>query len=137
MAAQFTATKGAFDRLLLKWMACATSSLPVPLSPRRQPVAEVAAARRPAVLVPQRRPHDEQAATARVLATGGWPAVVEPALPADGWAERLERCASLDATTWARWCDGGAADRFADVVAGVAGVADSAGAGSVLERSAS
>ncbi len=100
-------------------------------------VAEVAAARRPAVLVPQRRPHDEQAATARVLATGGWPAVVEPTLPADGWAERLERCAALDATTWARWCDGGAADRFADVVAGVAGVADSAGAGSVLERSAS
>ena len=100
-------------------------------------VAEVAAARRPAVLVPQRRPHDEQAATARVLATGGWPAVVEPTLPADRWAERLERCAALDATTWARWCDGGAADRFADVVAGVAGVADSAGAGSVLERSAS
>ncbi len=100
-------------------------------------VAEVAAARRPAVLVPQRRPHDEQAATARVLAAGGWPAVVEPTLPADGWAERLERCAALDATTWARWGDGGAADRFADVVAGVAGVADSAGAGSVLERSAS
>ena len=100
-------------------------------------VAEVAAARRPAVLVPQRRPHDEQAATARVLADGTWPAVVESELPAEGWAERLERCAAIDAAGWARWCDGGSADRFADVVAGVARVAAPAGAGSVLERSAS
>ena len=84
-------------------------------------VAEVAAARRPAVLVPQRRPHAEQATTAEVLGDGGWPAVVEPELPADGWAGRLERCLALDPVGWARWCDGFAADRFADVVAGVAG----------------
>ena len=85
-------------------------------------VAEVAAARRPAVLVPQSRPHDEQCTTGRVLAGTGWPALVEPELPAQGWAERLERCAALDASAWSRWCDGGAADRFADVVAQVAGV---------------
>lgn len=97
-------------------------------------VAEVAAARRPAVLVPQSRPHDEQHTTGRVLADGSWPALVEPALPADGWAGRLERCAALDPAGWARWCDGGAADRFADVVAGVAGVA---GARSLCERSVS
>ena len=38
-------------------------------------LAETAAARRPAVVLPQRRPHDEQQTTGAVLADG-WPAVV-------------------------------------------------------------
>jgi hypothetical protein len=79
-------------------------------------IAEVAAARRPAVVVPASRPHDEQGTTARVLASGRWPAVVEPVFPATGWAERLERAAGLNGREWAAWCDGRAAERFAEVV---------------------
>jgi hypothetical protein len=83
-------------------------------------VAEVAALRRPAVVVPQRRPHDEQRTTARVLRDGGWPALVEESWPADGWAERLESARTLDGRAWSRWCDGQAAARFREVVESVA-----------------
>ncbi len=79
-------------------------------------LAEVAAARRPAIVVPQERPHAEQATTASVLAGGDWPVVVEPVAPTDGWAERLEHAAALDGSAWSRWCDGHAAERFAGVV---------------------
>jgi UDP:flavonoid glycosyltransferase YjiC (YdhE family) len=84
-------------------------------------VAEVAAARVPAVVVPQPRPFDEQRTTGRVLAAGGWPAVVAdhdsdgPDVPGR-WAALVERAADLDGSAWASWVDGGAADRFADVV---------------------
>jgi hypothetical protein len=69
-------------------------------------VAEVAALRRPAVVVAQDRPHDEQRVTAAVLRTGPWPV-----------ADDLEDAATLDGAGWAAWCDGGAAARFAQLVA--------------------
>ena len=80
-------------------------------------LAETAAARRPAVVLPQVRPHDEQVTTGQVLRSG-WPAVVVDRWPEEGWAELLESAAALDGSRWAEWCDGHAADRFADVVAG-------------------
>jgi hypothetical protein len=79
-------------------------------------VAEVAAARRPAVIIPAERPHDEQAATARVVQRGGWPALMEPTFPMTGWDERLERARHLDGERWASWTDGLAAVRFADLI---------------------
>jgi hypothetical protein len=79
-------------------------------------IAEVAAARRPAVVLPQDRPHDEQRTTARVLADGPWPVVVEHAFPAGGWPERLRTAAALDGTTWDGWCDGLAVQRFATLL---------------------
>jgi hypothetical protein len=83
-------------------------------------VAEIAALRRPAVVVPQRRPHDEQRTTARALGTGGWPVVVEETWPSTGWGARLERAAALDGRAWSGWCDGAAVERFLDVVEEVA-----------------
>lgn len=83
-------------------------------------LAEVAAARRPAVVLPQQRPHREQATTAAALAAG-WPVVVRERWPTVGWGALLEEAAGLDATRWEQWCDGGAADRFADVVLEVGG----------------
>ncbi|SKB09044.1 glycosyltransferase [Aeromicrobium choanae] len=84
-------------------------------------IAEVAAARRPAIVVPADRPHDEQRTTARALAAGPWPVVVEPEFPATGWADRLERAAGLDGSVWSRWCDGRAPERFAALVGEIVG----------------
>jgi hypothetical protein len=80
-------------------------------------IAEVAASRRPAVVVPQARPYDEQAVTAAALRSGGWPALVLDDFPRDGWAARLDHAADLDGSRWSAWCDGGAAARFAGLLA--------------------
>ena len=82
-------------------------------------VAEVAAARRPAILLPQDRPYDEQRTSAAALAAGGWPVVVEDPFPDGGWQERLESASGLDGSRWSSWCDGRAAERFARLVASV------------------
>lgn len=79
-------------------------------------LAEVAAARVPAVVVPADRPHDEQRTTARALAAGPWPVRVLDRLASDDWPGLLGTVAALDGAAWAAWCDGGAAGRFADVV---------------------
>ncbi|MFC4786495.1 glycosyltransferase [Nocardioides sp. MAHUQ-72] len=84
-------------------------------------VAEVAALRRPAIVVPQPRPHDEQVTTAAALRRGPWPVLVEDDLPVEGWAERLERATALDGDGWSSWCDGAAARRFAGIVESVLG----------------
>lgn len=85
-------------------------------------ISDVAACRRPAIVIPQDRPFREQHATASALSSGGWPAIVLDEFPRDGWSERLERCAVLDVTAWRRWADGLGAvraaaelDRLADV----------------------
>ena len=83
-------------------------------------LAEVAACRKPAVVIPADRPHDEQHTTARVLGAGPWPVVVEPEFPASGWGERLAAARRLDGAAWASWCDGKAATRIADVLDSVA-----------------
>ncbi|MET0766353.1 MAG: glycosyltransferase [Aeromicrobium sp.] len=80
-------------------------------------IAEVAAARRPAVVVPKPRPFREQDAMAAVLGNDGrFPVVIRPELPSTGWAELLESAAALDGSRWCGWNDGGGASRFADVI---------------------
>lgn len=79
-------------------------------------VAEVAAARRPAILVPQERPHREQEFTARTLGSGQWPVLVERNPATAHWQQLLDRAHHLDTASWERWCDGRAADRFAALV---------------------
>jgi hypothetical protein len=83
-------------------------------------VAEVAAARRPVVVIPAERPYEEQRTTASVLAHGDWPAAVRSSWPRDGWKALLETTAALDGESWARWCDGLAPRRFATIVEDVA-----------------
>jgi hypothetical protein len=89
-------------------------------------LAEVAAARRPAVVIPQRRPHAEQHVTAAVLRRAPWPAVVLERVPRGRWGEVLDAAAELDGTAWQTWCDGGAAYRFVDVLAGLGGAVGAA-----------
>ncbi len=79
-------------------------------------VAEVAAARVPAVVVAQDRPFDEQHATARALTADEWPAVVADDGAGGGWADLVRRAGGLDGSRWQGWVDGGAAERFADLV---------------------
>lgn len=79
-------------------------------------LAEVAAARRPAIVVPAARPHGEQEASASALLRVGSPVVVRRRWPAHGWPALLEHAAGLDGGAWSCWCDGDAANRFADVV---------------------
>lgn len=83
-------------------------------------IADVAAARRPAVIVPQSRPHGEQKVTARVLARGDWPAVVVEEFPRTGWQHLLEHASRLEGDHWARWTDGQGAQRAAAVVREIA-----------------
>lgn len=76
-------------------------------------VAEVAAARRPAVIVPQPRPHDEQHGLAAGLADLGLtPRLTE--WPSPGrWPALLEGARRTDPAAWSRWSDGLGAARMA------------------------
>ncbi|WP_456697105.1 glycosyltransferase [Aeromicrobium sp. P5_D10] len=80
-------------------------------------IAEVAAARRPAVVVPQPRPFWEQTTMAAVLATDSrFPVTVCSALPETDWEELLDKTAVLDGSRWAAWNDGQGARRIADII---------------------
>ena len=83
-------------------------------------LADVAASRRPAVVLPLPRPHEEQACTAAALAQGGWPVVVARTPEQAVDPAVLDRAAQLDASAWQHWCDGHGADRFAAVIDEVA-----------------
>ncbi|RYB89941.1 hypothetical protein EUA93_21330 [Nocardioides oleivorans] len=83
-------------------------------------IADVASARRPAVVVLARRPFDEQVATGAVLEGAAWPCRVLSHLPTSGWTALLDETASLDAGLWHLWSDGRAVDRFVAVIEAVA-----------------
>ncbi|MFJ4969944.1 glycosyltransferase [Streptomyces sp. NPDC088755] len=83
-------------------------------------LAECAAARRPAVVVPQERPFGEQAATGRAL-TRGRLAVVTPRWPkAKDWTALLEQAHANGGERWSRWAPGDGAARAARALADAA-----------------
>ncbi|WP_067813355.1 glycosyltransferase [Nocardia inohanensis] len=82
-------------------------------------IADIAAAARPALVIPAARPFGEQQATAHTLETAGlatvsrsWPALAE-------WPELFERAANFDDRRWREWETDGAAERAAAVIDGV------------------
>jgi hypothetical protein len=84
-------------------------------------IADIAATRRPAILIPQPRHFDEQEAMAAQLKRLGRriPALVLDSWPEpEVWGPLLSRAAQLDPSRWALWNDGGGAQRAADVLAG-------------------
>lgn len=76
-------------------------------------LAEVAAARRPAVVVPQQRPHREQVANARALARGGLAVVCDTWPAPEQWPAVLAQAAARDGGAWQAWSDGSGAARAA------------------------
>jgi hypothetical protein len=79
-------------------------------------IAEVAAVRRPAIVVPEQRPHAEQVSTARSLSQGRWPVTVLSSWPDRGWQGLLAESSKLAGALWEPWCDGHEADRFAEII---------------------
>lgn len=83
-------------------------------------IADVAAAARPAIVVPEHRPFDEQEATAAVLDRAGL-AVTHHAWPrGDEWPSLVARARAIDPAKWRRWQTAGAAGRAAAVIDSVA-----------------
>jgi len=82
-------------------------------------IAEIAAARRPAVVIPQDRPFDEQRTLAAALAAlDHTPALVRQSWPAAAdWPELLDQASQLDGARWSVWNDGHGAARAAALLA--------------------
>ncbi|MBE7195937.1 hypothetical protein [Gordonia sp. NPDC003429] len=78
-------------------------------------VADVAAARRPAVVIPQRRPFAEQDATACTLEREGLAQVRSEWPEPDDWAKILHE-SSVTNADWSRWQTDGAAGRAAAAI---------------------
>lgn len=85
-------------------------------------VAEIAAARTPAILIPQDRPFDEQRTTGQALLDlGGLPVLVRDHWPdPTRWSALLAGAERLDGAAWSAWNDGLGAGRAADVIRMVA-----------------
>lgn len=77
-------------------------------------LAEVAAARTPAIVFAEDRPYDEQQATVASLRRGPWPAFTLDSL-ADV-ADALDLARGLDGSAWASWNDGDGAVRAAAII---------------------
>ena len=79
-------------------------------------IADVATARRPAVVLPQSRPFDEQHATAEVLHRHGL-AVAFNGWPEDSaWLRLLDGARASDPRKWEQWQTAGAATRAAQEI---------------------
>lgn len=79
-------------------------------------IADVAAARKPAVVVPQARPHDEQLATGRALARAGLAVVTRGWPQAARWPSLLRAATELGGERWAAWSTGTGATDAAEII---------------------
>lgn len=79
-------------------------------------IADVAAAQRPAVIIPQPRPFDEQHATARVLRQYRLAVVTRHWPDQRAWPALLTHAQAGDPQKWRRWNVRGAAARAADAI---------------------
>lgn len=80
-------------------------------------IAEIAASRTPALVTALDRPHQEQAHMLDALERGPWPALRAPAPEDDaGWDRAVTQALNLEGQDWASWSDGGAAERFAELL---------------------
>jgi Glycosyltransferase family 28 C-terminal domain len=79
-------------------------------------IAEVAAARKPAVVVPQARPHGEQQATGRALARAGLAVVTDGWPHPTSWPAVLRSALDLGGERWAAWSPGTAANDAAKII---------------------
>jgi hypothetical protein len=82
-------------------------------------ISEVAAARRPAVVIPQSRPFEEQLSTARILRRERLAVVPERWPEPRAWPALLEQALSLGGERWTVWNDGQGVRRAAQVIEGV------------------
>ncbi|MFD3695174.1 glycosyltransferase [Streptomyces sp. NPDC058646] len=82
-------------------------------------VAECAAARVPAVVIPQDRPHGEQHATARALRAAGLATVRDSWPPPHAWTGLLVEATAREAR-WERWSPGDGARRAARLLSDLA-----------------
>jgi hypothetical protein len=83
-------------------------------------IADIAASRRPAIVVPQHRPFDEQKATASALESLGMPVMIREQFPTEGWTALLDEAAALPGASWSGWNDGLGAARAAAAIEQVA-----------------
>lgn len=82
-------------------------------------LADIAAAARPAVVIPQPRPFDEQLMTAGVLARQGLATICETWPAPHQWRDLLAGATARDPGQWAQWRTDGAAARAARAIEGV------------------
>jgi hypothetical protein len=87
-------------------------------------VADIAAARRPAVVIPQVRPHDEQQVTAAALRSAGLATVCTSWPAAQDWPATLERAVARGGADWWRWTSGAGSRHAAEALDEVLGSAD-------------
>lgn len=82
-------------------------------------LGEIAAAGKPAIVIPQPRPHDEQLATAAALEEARL-AVVRPSWPCPSeWAALLQAAVDLGADGWSSWSSGDGARTAARILLAV------------------
>ncbi len=79
-------------------------------------MADVATARRPAIVLPQSRPFDEQHVTAETLRSHGLAAVIRGWPDPSAWRCLIRHAQASDPNIWERWRTSGAAARAAEVI---------------------
>jgi hypothetical protein len=84
-------------------------------------LADLAAAARPAIVIPQDRPHDEQRATARALADAGLAVTAANWPDDDRWPDLLAGALDVGGSGWQHWRTDGAAQRAARIIDATAG----------------